>query len=293
MKTSALISGAVLIAALSTKVPQAAELQPATLEAWNAYLREVALRVEQRIANNQPFLWTDESPDRAARVRRGEAVIAPVTGHGTKSVPNGLIHDWIGAIFIPNASIGSLSAVLHDYDNYKELYRPAVRASRSLTCSSSDKEFLMVWQRHVLFVTAAMQGHYQEHDVVVDPHRGYYVADATEIRQIEGYGRADQRLLPPDSGSGFIWRIHSIARYEERHGGVYLELEAIALTRDIPASLSWLVSPAVNHLSINSLMATLRQTRDAVISEPREIGGPVSCPHQGHTTEVAKAGSDE
>jgi hypothetical protein len=33
---------------------------------------------------------------------------------------------------------------------------------------------------------------------------------------------------------------HSIARYEERDGRVYLELQAIALTRDIPASLRWL-----------------------------------------------------
>jgi hypothetical protein len=292
MKTSALFSGAVLIAALSTQILQAAELQPATLEAWNSYLREVGLRIEQRAAENQPFLWTDESPDRAALVRRGDVVVGPAVGHGTQSVPNGLIHDWIGAIFIPNATIKSLSAVLHDYDNYKELYRPAVRASRSLTCSSSDQEFLMVWQRHVLFVTAAMQGHYQERDVVVGPHRGYYIADATEIRQIEGYGHADQHLLPPDTGSGFIWRIHSIARYQERDGGVYLELEAIALTRDIPASLSWLVSPTVNRLSINSLTTTLRQTRDAVVAERREIRGP-SCPNAAHATEFAEAGSDQ
>jgi hypothetical protein len=279
MKTS-LLSGAVLIAALSTQVPQAAELQPATLEAWNAYLREVG----HRTADNQPFLWTDESPERAARVRGGEVVVAPAIDRGTKSVPNGLIHDWIGAIFIPNATVASLSAVLHDYDNYKELYRPAVRTSRSLACASGDQEFLMVWQRHVLFVNAAMQGRYQEHDVVVDSHRGYNVADATQIRQIEGYGHPDQRLLPPDTGSGFMWRIHSIARYEERDGGVYLELEGIALTRDIPASLSWLVSPAVNHLSINSLTTTLRQTRDAVISAGREMR---------RDTEVAEAGSDE
>jgi len=47
---------------------------------------------------------------------------------------------------------------------------------------------------------------------------------------------------------------------------VYLELEAMALTRDIPASLAWVIAPAVSHLSINSLTTTLRQTRDAVIS---------------------------
>jgi hypothetical protein len=284
MKKSAFTFGSVLIATLSIQILQAAELQPTTLAAWKAYLHEVALRTEQRANDNQPFLWTDESPDRVARVRGGEAVVAPVVGHGTKSVPSGLIHDWIGAIFIPNATAEDLSAVLHDYDNYKELYRPAVRDSRSLPCASGDPEFLMVWQRHVLFVTAAMQGHYQEHDVVFDSHRGYNVADAREIRQIDAWGHPDQRLLPPDTGSGFLWRIHSIARYEERDGGVYLELEVIALTRDIPASVAWLVSPTVNHLSINSLTATLHQTRDAVISSRRG---------RRHATEIAAAGSDE
>jgi hypothetical protein len=32
--------------------------------------------------------------------------------------------------------------------------------------------------------------------------------------------------------------LQSIARREERDGGVYVELEAIGLTRDIPVSLS-------------------------------------------------------
>jgi hypothetical protein len=283
MKMSTLLLITFQFAALSAQTSRAAELQPETLQAWDSYLHEVNVRVEGRAANDQPFLWTDESPDRVARVRRGEVIVAPVVGHGTKSVPNGLIHDWIGAIFIPGATIESLSAVVHDYDHYKQLYRPAVTASQSLISTPDDQEFLMVWQRHVLFVNAAMNGRYQAHDVTLDSHRGYNVADATEIRQIESYGHPNQHLLPPDTGSGFIWRIHSVARYEERDGGVYLELEAIALTRDIPASLNWMVTGVVNHLSINSLTTMLRQTRNAVISSRNEMHRP---------TEIAAAGDE-
>ncbi len=78
-----------------------------------------------------------------------------------------------------------------------------------------------------------------------------------------GYGHSGERLLPPDQGNGFIWRLHSIARYEERDGGVYLELEVLALTREILASLRWFVNPVVSHLSIISLRTALRQTREA------------------------------
>ena len=97
-------------------------------------------------------------------------------------------------------------------------------------------------------------------------HIAASVVEAVEVREIEGYGHNGERLLPPDSGNGFIWRIRSVARFEERDGGVYLELEAMALTRDVPASLAWIVNPVINDLSIRSLTTTLRQTRAAVIS---------------------------
>ena len=88
--------------------------------------------MQQRIDGRTSFLWIDESPDRAARVRHGEVVIAPFVGHGSVSVSNGLVHHWIGAVFIPGAAVDSLRTVIHDYDNYKRVYRPIVTSSRTL-----------------------------------------------------------------------------------------------------------------------------------------------------------------
>jgi hypothetical protein len=209
-----------------------------------------------------------------------------MVGDGSEGVPQGLIHDWIGAIFIPGATIDSLWAVVHDYDNYEHIYRPVVTSSRTLACTDSGQEFEMVWQRKVLFVSAALEGHYQAHDVKLDRHRAYNVAEAVEVQKIERDGRTGERLLPP--GAGFIWRIRSVARYEERAGGVYLELEATALTRDIPASLAWMVSPVVSQLSIYSLTRTLRQTRDAVISSYGSFETMVSCLMPARASHMSK-----
>jgi hypothetical protein len=236
--------------------------------------------MQPRLDSDKPFLWIDETTDRALRVRRGEIVVMPMIGQGTRDVPEGLIHDWIGGVFIPNTSIDKLLAVVHDYDRYKEIYRPVVTDSHSEACAA-DREFSMVWQRHVLFVNAAIQGRYQAHEFAVDSHRRYSIIDATSIQEIEHPGHSGQHLLPPDNGSGFMWRMHSISRYEQRDGGVYLEIEAIALTRDVPPSLRWMVNPVVHRLSMNSLTTTLRQTRQAVNLEPatpeqlamREAGG--------------------
>jgi hypothetical protein len=266
MKNTNLIAAVALAAALGAPAARAGQLQPDTLAAWQAYLKESDLHMQERVEGRAPFLWMDESPDRAARVQRGEVVIAPVVGHGTEGVPNGLVHHWIGAVFIPGATIDGLLAVVHDYDNYQRVYRPAVTSSRTLACAGAGQEFQMVWRRKILFVSAAMQGRYHAHDIVIDAHRGYSVAETVEVREIVNVGHPDQRLLPPDTGNGFLWRIRSVARFEERDGGVYLELEAIALTREVPASLAWMVNPVVNRLSVGSLTTTLRQTRDSVLS---------------------------
>jgi len=75
--------------------------------------------------------------------------------------------------------------------------------------------------------------------VLLNPRRGYSVVDATILRQIGYYGRPNQHLLPGANRSSRVCRVASFGEslYEERDGGVYLEVKAVVLSRDIPASL--------------------------------------------------------
>ncbi len=268
MQISRIVAAACLAAALPA-TPWALDLQSETVKAWNEYIQAADQRMQARLNSAGPFFWLDEDPARALRVRRGEVVVAPVIGRGTREVPSGLIHDWIGAAFLPHATLPDLMTVVQDYDRYKDVYKPVVAGSRSIASTAGGQEFSMTWRRRVLFINAAMEGRYRAHDFAVDSHRGYNIADATEVREIADYGRPAQHLLPAGTGNGFLWRIHSIARYEERDGGVYLELEVVALTRDVPTSLRWMVNPMMNRLSIESLTSTLAQTREAVQHLPR------------------------
>jgi hypothetical protein len=70
--------------------------------------------------------------------------------------------------------------------------------------------------------------------------------------------------LPPGQGHGFLWRLYSYWRFEERDGGVYVECEAISLTRSVPAGLGWIIEPIIRNLPRESLANTLRATRDAL-----------------------------
>lgn len=253
------------IALLGAAPPVSAiELQSATLSEWQDYTRDAGVRMQSRLDATKHFLWIDESADRTRRVRRGDIVVAPLANHGIRLVPHGMIHHWIGAVFIPGATMEDFRAVVDDYDRYSEIYRPVVAESKSIASDANEHTFSMIWQRRVLFVHAAIHARFRAHHELVHSQRGYSVVDATSIQQIENFGRASERVLPPDTGDGFMWRVQSIIRFEERDGGVYLEIEAMTLTRDIPASLRWLVAPVVKRLSANSLVTTLEQTRQAV-----------------------------
>jgi hypothetical protein len=98
----------------------------------------------------------------------------------------------------------------------------------------------------------------------VDDHHWYSISNTTHIREIAKFGTPEQRTLPEDEGMGLIWRLSSITRLEERDGGVYAELEAIALSRDIPAAFRLFVTPIVRRVSRDSLATSLHQTKVAI-----------------------------
>jgi hypothetical protein len=120
------------IAAMAAQA-NAVEFQRTTADAWQAYV----------------------TVDWAGRVKRAEIVVAPLVERGTQSLPDGLIHDWIVAVFIASATIESLLNVVHDYDRYKDIYKPVVTDSRSLEAGGDEQEFAMVWNKHVMFLNAA------------------------------------------------------------------------------------------------------------------------------------------
>jgi hypothetical protein len=76
-----------------------------------------------------------------------------------------------------------------------------------------------------MFLKTALDSDYKCSYVRVSDRRWYSISETTRIQEIENYGAPAQRALPEDEGTGFIWRFFSITRFEERDGGVYIELE--------------------------------------------------------------------
>jgi hypothetical protein len=257
-------SGLVLLAFVFTA--QAADLKRETLAAWEVYVGSAAAQMQERLRSDRPFLKLDEDQDSRSRVRNDEIIVLQNGSSGLKNVPSGLIHDWSGAAFIPGATLNQVFSVTRDYDHFKNFYHPSVVDSRTLSSGQAESRFSMVLMNKSAVVNVAIDADYRCSFFRVNEHRWYSICETTRMREIEDYGTPKQRELNDWQGKGLLWRLFSIARFEERDGGVYVELEAIALSRDIPVSVRWLIEPIMSRLSRSSLLTSLRQTEGAVRS---------------------------
>jgi hypothetical protein len=85
-----------------------------------------------------PSLWSDRDAHRTHQLQKGKVVAQFWTGRAPVEVPNGLIHDWIGAAFIPGTSVEHTLALMQDYDNHKNIYVLEVITSKLISHHGND-----------------------------------------------------------------------------------------------------------------------------------------------------------
>jgi hypothetical protein len=267
-------AGYIMIAVLAFNWPvaQAADLKQETVQAWEDYLQSAIVRIQQRLQPDAVFLWMDEAPDRIEKVRKGQIVVAPAQPHIPRKVPSGLIHDWMGVSYVPGIGIRDVLPVMRDYGRYKEFYQPHIIESKMLGADDTCDRFSMVLMNKAFFKKTALDSDYQASYFRVDDHRLYSISKSTRIQEISEYGMPGQHTLPENEGTGLIWRLYSVVRFEERDAGLYIEVEAIALSRDIPAALRVVAEPIVRRVSRDSLITALKQTEAAVRASAEQAG---------------------
>jgi hypothetical protein len=182
-------------------------------------------------------------------------------------VPDGLVHDWMGAVFVPGATLAQTLAAVQDYDRNKYTRRPEVLDSRLLSRNGNDfRIYLRLMKKKVL--TVVLNTQHEVRYYPLDATRCHSRSYSTRIAEVRSPGQSDERELPEGQGHGFLWRLYSYWRFEERDGGVYIECQALSLSRDIPTGLGWLIEPIIRELPRESLIQTLRSTRNAILNPP-------------------------
>ena len=176
------------------------------------------------------------------------------------------------------SQLARLSKSFEITGRYPEFY-PAVVTSKQLSRVGTEDKYSVLIMNSVLVQKKALESQNACSFFKVSDTRWYNFCRTTRVQEIRDYGQPGQHELADGEGSGYVWRYYSITRFEEQDGGVYVELEAMALTRDIPASLRWMAGPIIRRVSRSSVLSSLQRTQQAVESTiagvpvRREIAG--------------------
>jgi hypothetical protein len=239
-----------------------AELKPETTAAYQKYI--AALDVQKAAQNHSQsgFLWIDGDAGRQQAVRRGDIVTQQVKA---LSVPDGMIQHWIGGLFIPGATLAQVERADQDYADYGKIYGPDV--SRVKVLSHEGNHFVVSYRiTKTKVLTAVLDTVHAIDYIPLGPTRMAIQSRSESVRQVEDAGKPTEHDLPDGEGSGFLWAMNSYWRMEERDGGVYMECDAITLSRSVPFGLGALVNPILQSFAEDSLKKTIEEKRKAVES---------------------------
>ena len=259
--------------------PALPKLKAETTAAFDHYKQMVEARNTAELKRGAGLLWIDGLPadqkkqayvelkNGAVKLKQLDMLV-----EGKPAVcPGGMIHHWVGVVFVPGARLDDVLGVLEDYNRHAVYYAPDVEQAKIERHEGDHFRVFMRFRRHKV-VTVVLDTEHEVDYYRDAPGRAHSRSSAVRIAEVENAGKSDELEKPPGDDGGFLWRMETWWRMEEGDGGVYVQSEAASLTRDIPTGLGWMVKPFVTDIPKESLTFTLEATRKAVearLSKPR------------------------
>jgi hypothetical protein len=248
------------------------ELKPETTRAFNQYVQLTEARINGEVSAPEKFLYVNGYPPERrsqalAALQRGDLLMERLqtTDRSGQTIvaPGALIHHWLGAVFVPGVTLQQTLTLVEDYNHHQDIYKPEVVRSRLL--SRQDNDFQIFYRlRKKKIITVTLNTNHDVHYFPVDSKHWYSRSYSTRIAEVADADTPKEHEKPAGHDGGFLWRINSYWKFEEKDGGVYIECESISLTRDIPTGLGWLIKPFVTSIPKDSLQMTMGSTRTAL-----------------------------
>lgn len=250
------------------------KLKPETQAAFDRYVQLTDERNTAELKDGSKFLWTDRLPEQERRaayesLRAGTTRIEKQqTKDAGKEIQctNGMIHHWEAISFIRGAKVDDVLRVLEDYDHHSEYYKPDVERSKIVSHDGDHYRVFLRFRRHKV-ITVVLNTTHDVNYFRDSADRAHSRSSAIRIQEVEDAGKNDEREKPVGDDGGFLWRMETWWRLEEKDGGVYIQSEVVSLTRDIPAGLGWLIGPFVSGIPKETLAFTMDATREAVLAK--------------------------
>jgi len=258
----------VFIFSISLQTLIAAELKKETVQAWDRYIKWADDKVHRDLDTPNVFFTMNSysSGEKSAlqkQLESGEIVVRKMTDvvpKGIKfSIPDGEIHHWWGAILLRNITIQQLFKFLQDYDHHAGKFSDV---ERSRLISKNDDFFRVYFRfrRSKAFVTVVYNTEQDCRYTTYNSNRAFSQSIATKIAEVENAGTASEREKTPGNDSGYLWKLVSWWRYEQKGNDVIVQLESASLSRDIPFMIK--VIPGI----IGYIRSTPRESLESVLT---------------------------
>src|SRR5690348_2363657 len=257
---------------LAAAYGQAARLSPAAEQAYATYITSLETRLAGQHADPDTYLaaFQGDAASRSLAERQllsGAARIEPVNG-GTWKVSGGLMHHWRAAAFVPGVDPEEMLALLRDPNHLSRYYGPQVVSSRVLDADGKRGSLLRFKKQKV--VTVVLDAEFEGQNGLTSDGRGYSISRSTHIWQVDDPGTSREHRRAEGDDDGFLWHLNSYWSFVETQGGLFIECEAVSLTRKVPLGLGWLINPIIQSLPRESLEFTLNATKNALLANARE-----------------------
>jgi hypothetical protein len=256
---------------LLAPVAHAARLKPEAADGWNQYVAVAEARMDREQRDLSRFLWIDrlsgtQRESAEQQLKKNQVVIEHLqldsNGKPIKT-PGALVHHWIGTAFVSGATMQQALTLVQNYDNHFRVYKPEIESSK-LISRDGDHFIIFLRYRERKIITVVLNTVHDVRYYTMDAKHVYCRTFAIKIREVAEPGTAKERERAADDQNGFLWKMNTYWNFEERDGGVYMQCEAITLTRSVPVALRWLIEPYITSIPHESLTGTMNATRQAL-----------------------------
>jgi hypothetical protein len=196
-------------------------------------------------------------------LRRGELVIDRLTTRQSGKeidIPDGMVHHWIGVVFVPGATVDKALSLLQDYDHHAQIYAPAVAASKLLSRDGNDfRVYLRFMMKKVITVVVN-----SEHDARFTreaPNRASSRIYSTRVAEVESPGRLGARKAGRQRSAAICGGSTRTGACSNGMAAHTCNANRYRSRRDIPLGFAWLIRPFVTSIPRESLEFTLTTTR--------------------------------
>jgi len=237
-------------------------------------------RMATELADPQGFLWVDRLPAAHRRALLAQLLQGHVITERLETreegkripVPDGLLHHWIALVFVPGVNLPQVLELQQNYDHHQEMYKPDVQRSRLVSHEGNDFTVDFRFYRKAI-VTAVYNTEFAIRYFPLDATRAWSRSYSTRIAEVEDPGKPTEREKPVGRDRGFLWRLNTYTHYQEKDGGVYIQIEFIALSRSVPAIFAWLVNPYIKSVPREYLTHLLEATSKALKKKQGDASG--------------------